>query len=430
MKVSSNLKKVAKEFSKQNHPLYIVGGFVRDNLLGVTPSDIDIASTMPIDDVVALATKLGFGCKIVNKHLGTLLISTKKENWEYTRFRQESYIDGHSPNKVEFVDDIAIDALRRDLTINALYYDIQNDQIIDIIDGQKDIKNGIIRTANSPLITLRDDGLRILRTIRFASTFNFKIDKKTNIALKNFRENLINISKERILNEIKLCVVADLKFGIKNTIFWDNINRLNLLPLLFNRQLIKLPKIDKKTIANFYAQPQDLRLLDFYFAVLKNYLQDHNKHNQLSFAINSIFGLDGIKESSATIRLLEKLYLIYQNIEYNVDSLNASINFLGLTEPNKNLIRSHLSAKSIEILDNNIQLVQGKNLPTDISQLKISAKDIIAKGIEPRYVSSILSTLYNQVLQLKVQNIREDLLNLAIDIHHTFSNLTKGKEKK
>lgn len=430
MKVSSNLKKLAKEFSKQNHHLYIVGGFVRDNLLGLEPSDIDITSSMPLEKVEDICKSLNFKCDIINKHLGTLLISTPKEKYEYTRFRKESYMGGHSPKDVEFVDDIRDDALRRDLTINAIYYDIQLGEIVDIVNGKKDLQNGIIRTANTPLITLRDDGLRILRVIRFASTFNFKIDKKTMLALKYYKENLLNISKERILNEIKLCVVSDLKYGIENRIFWDNINRLKLLPLLFNRMLDKFPKVDKKTIANFYSQPNELRLLDFYFIILKGYLNSHNAHNQLSFAINSLFGLDGIKESVATIRLLEKLYLIYQNIEHGVDALNASINYLGLTDNSKRLIRSHLSTLGLSTLDSNIALVEGHNLPTSISQLKVNAKDIIARGIEPRYVSSILNALYNQVLQLKVQNVKADLLNLAIDIHKTFINITKGKEKK
>lgn len=430
MKVSSNLKKLAKEFFKKNHRLYIVGGFVRDSLLGLAPSDIDITASMPLEQVEDICASLNFKCEIINKHLGTLLISTPKEKYEYTRFRKESYSIGHSPNNVEFVDDIRDDALRRDLTINAIYYDIQSEEIVDIVNGEKDLKNGIIRTANTPFVTLKDDGLRILRVIRFASTFNFKIEKKTMLALKYYRENLLNISKERILNEIKLCVVSDLKYGIENRIFWDNINKLKLLPLLFNRMLDKFPKVDKKTIVNFYSQPSELRLLDFYFIVLKGYLNSHNAHNQLSFAINSLFGLDGIKESVSTIRLLEKLYLIYQNIEHGVDSLNATINFLGLTDNSKRLISSHLSSSGVITMESNVALIEGHNLPTSINQLKVNAKDIIASGIEPRYVSTILNTLYNQVLQLKVQNVKHDLLNLAIDIHKTFFNITKGKEKK
>lgn len=430
MKVSSNLKKLAKEFEKRNHHLYFVGGFVRDSLLGYNASDIDITSDVKIDEVESIAQTLNFDCKIINKHLGTILISTPKENYEYTCFRIESYPSGvHSPNSVEFVDDINLDMLRRDFSINAIYYDIHNNQIIDLCNGQKDLALGIIRTVNTPMITLKDDGVRILRAIRFASTLNYKIDKKTKRALKFYRENLINISKERILKEIKLGVVADLKYGIANTQFWDNIIELNLLPLIFNHSLHRMRKINKKEILNFYTRSESARLTDFYFIVLKNYITKYTKHAQLSFAINMLLGMDGIKESTATIRLLEKLFLIYENIEYNIDALNASINYLGLTAENKDIIASHLSPKAMERLNSNILLVEGRNLPTSIEQLKISAKDMISQGIEPRYISTILSTLYNQVIELKVNNKKSDLLNLALDINKTFANL-KFKEKK
>ena len=179
MKISKTLQKLAKEFEKKNCHLYIVGGFVRDSLLGYNPQDIDITSSMRIEDVEKICQKLKFKCKIINKHLGTLLISAPKEKYEYTTFRKESYARGmHSPDKVEFVDDIKLDALRRDFTINALYYDIANDEIIDLLGGKKDLEQGIIRTCNDPMITLKDDGLRILRCIRFASTYNFKLTKK------------------------------------------------------------------------------------------------------------------------------------------------------------------------------------------------------------------------------------------------------------
>lgn len=430
MKVSSNLKKLAKEFNKKNHQLYIVGGFVRDSLMGRDAQDIDLSSSMPLEDVESICKSLKFECKLTNKHLGTLSIFAKKEKYEYTRFRKESYNGKHSPEKIEFVDDIEIDASRRDFTINAIYYDIINDQIIDLCGGRKDLSKGIIRTAREPHITLKDDGLRILRAIRFASTYNFKIDRRTRLAMRIFRQNLLGISKERILNELKLCVTADLKYGIINNVFWENIIKLDLFPLLFNRLVSHTKKISKLDIANFYKLPKDARTVDFYFIVLKYFLKSHIKHTQLCYAINMILGMDGIKESTATIRLMEKIYLIYQNIECNVDSLNASINYLRLTDTSKQIIYSHLTQKGIDTLNKNISLVEGHNLPTSISQLKVSAKDLIAKGIEPRCISNILNTLYNQVLELKVSNSKEDLINLAIEINQTFTKLTTKRRNK
>lgn len=431
MKVSSSLKKLAKEFDKRNHHLYIVGGFVRDTLLGYTPSDIDITSSMPCDEVEKIVANLGYSCKVINKHLGTLQIRTNKEEYEYTRFRRESYVDNsHTPSQVQFVDDIAIDYLRRDFTINSIYYDIHNNEIIDLCNGQEDLAKKIIRTVNSPMITLKDDGLRILRAIRFASTFNFKIDKKTLRALNYYKTNLLNISKERILREIKYCVVADIKYGLNNTIFWNNILYLDLLPIIFNHSLHRSQKIDKKSISNFYLEDEDNRLTDFYFMVIRSYIRKFAKHPQLSYIINMILGIDGIKESSAIIRLIEKIYLIYENIEYDVDSLNASINYLGLTQANKNIIYKHLSPKAKLRLDDNILLVEGKNLPTSIDKLKITPADLINQNIEPRFISSILNTLFNQVIELKVKNEKSELVNLATEIHKTFTKINSKENRK
>ena len=431
MKVSSSLKKLAKEFEKRNHHLYIVGGFVRDTLLGYTPSDIDITSSMPCEEVEEIANTLGFTCKVINKHLGTLQIRNSKEEYEYTRFRTESYADNsHTPSKVQFVDKIEVDCLRRDFTINSIYYDIHNDEIIDLCNGQKDLEKKIIRTVNKPMLTLKDDGLRILRAIRFASTFNFKIEKNTLKALNFYKTNLLNISKERILKEIKYCVVADIKYGINNTIFWNNILYLDLLPIIFNHSLHRKQKIDKESINNFYLEDEDNRLTDFYFIVIRSYIRKHAKHPQLSYIVNMLLGIDGIKESSAIIRLIEKIYLIYENIEYDIDTLNASINYLGLTPANKNIIYKHLSKKAKLRLDNNILLVEGKNLPTSIDKLKITAKDLIDHNIEPRFISSILNTLFNQVIELKVKNEKSDLINLATEIHKTFTKINSKENRK
>ena len=105
MIISEDLEILSKEFKSRNFDLYITGGFVRDSLLGLTPSDIDITSNMPYDDVCDVCKKLKFKVVPVNKNLGTLKIKTKENEYEYTRFRSESYQNGnHSPDKVIFID--------------------------------------------------------------------------------------------------------------------------------------------------------------------------------------------------------------------------------------------------------------------------------------------------------------------------------------
>ena len=118
MKVDSILKKLAKEIKKANHTLYIVGGYVRDNLLEVNSTDIDITSSLDTDTLCELCEKLNLKTTLINKTLGTVQIKNKDCIYEYTRFRSESYSHGnHTPDKVEFIDDITIDAKRRDFKI-------------------------------------------------------------------------------------------------------------------------------------------------------------------------------------------------------------------------------------------------------------------------------------------------------------------------
>ena len=253
MRISSSLQKLAKEFAKINKHLYIVGGYVRDDILGLESQDIDICSNLQNADLEKICKKLKMKCIPINKNLGTIKIFDKEEKYEYTQFRSESYTQGnHTPEKVEFVDDIMVDCKRRDFTINSLYYDINNQELIDLVDGKNDIKNKIIRTTNLPNITLKDDGLRILRAIRFACTYNFGFEKNTYKALEFYKENLISISKERILQEIKSIATADLRYNFHNQIFLKTFFDLHLFPFAFNHSLHRLKKFSKIDIVNFY----------------------------------------------------------------------------------------------------------------------------------------------------------------------------------
>ena len=424
MEISENLLKLAKEFKKNK--LYIVGGFVRDSLLGLKPNDIDLASSMHIDNVIDICKKLKFKCHIVNKKLGTLSISIGDEKYEYTTFRKESYSNkSHSPDYIEFVDDIVTDCMRRDITINSIYYDILDKKIVDPANGQKHLEEKIITTTNSPSITLSDDGLRILRIIRFASMLDFTISKPTLKNMKEYSYLLKNISKERIQKEIELLCTSDLRYEKQNTIFLDNIKKLNLLQLIFNSTLTRINKFTKSDTKNFYSLHFNSRKIGFYILIIKNYLKCYTSSNQLFFTINMLLGSDGIKESNSTIKLTEKIYTIFQNLQYNKDTLNASINYLTLSDSEREIIDCYLDKNAKCILSDNISFVKNKNLPLNIHELDITPQDLIAEDIEEKFIGKILSTLYNQVIEMKVLNNKDDLIKLAKEIDNNFKQLIK-----
>ena len=425
MEVCKELEALSKEFNKRGYKLYIVGGYTRDNLLQIKNDDIDICSNMPVDKVIDVCKELKYSTKNINKSLGTILIKIKNIQLEYTQFRIESYKSHgeHTPNKIEFTDDLTLDCLRRDLTINSIYYDIKERQFIDPVNGMSDLKKQIIKTSQAPSITLSDDGLRILRTIRFASTYNFRIEKKTLKALKIYSPLLNKISKERILKELGQIVVADYKFNKQNQNFMKLCNNLNLRKYIFNSTLSKSPKFTKKEIVSFYNLGKDARLIGFYILVLKKYFIGYQDGKQLSFTVNNLLGINGIRESNNNAMLTEKLYRVYQNLEYEIDTLNASINYLTFSNSEREIIENFLSKNAKEILSLTIQIIKKHNLPTSVHQLDVSAQDLIDEGIDRVYISKILSTLFNQVLQMSVKNKKEDLIRLAKDIHNTFKEI-------
>lgn len=431
MEIREELRELASLIKKKGHTLYIVGGFVRDSILGLKTDDIDIASSMPYEKVIEICEKNKFTAKTINKTLGTIQIIKNGLRLEYTQFRKESYSRSamHSPDYVEFVDDIETDYRRRDLTINAIYYDILEDKFVDKCNGLNDIERGVIRTANIPAVTLRDDGLRLLRVVRFSSSLNFKVDRKTAAAVKRNRANLNYISKERIQKEISQIAVADLKYNRPNTKGLKLIVKYGLLPYIFNSRLKSIGHITRKDIKDFYTLSKDARLIGLYFLILKRYLKVFTKDQYLMFSCNMLFGLDGMKESKSNIATTEKLYRIYQNLTYNNDTMTASINYLTLSTAEREIIDLHLSKKTKTVLSVNIAVIKHNNLPLSVHELPIKGDDLIAAGIDNKYISKILSSLYNQVLSMAVKNSKDDLLARAKEINETFTNLSKEIDK-
>ncbi len=185
--------------------LYAVGGCVRDALLTGERHDIDVASALPPEAIQPLLLRLGVPYRAVNPRLGTLLLWPDTHRIEYTAFRTESYGAGgaHAPERIAFTDDIALDARRRDFSVNALYQDIRTGAICDPAGGLADLNAHVLRTTTAdPATILRDDGLRILRLCRFASRLGFTVEPNTWQAAKQHAWLLEDVAWERKRDEL------------------------------------------------------------------------------------------------------------------------------------------------------------------------------------------------------------------------------------
>ena len=191
------VENILKKLHEAGFKAYLAGGCVRDALLGKQAKDFDIASSARPEQV----KKLFPNSNEQGKAFGVAAVFCKNTVVEVACFRKEGpYLDGRRPESVEFTDEKE-DALRRDFTINALFYDVQKQTVVDYAGGLKDLKNKIIRTVGQPAERFKEDHLRILRALRFQIQLDFDIDKPTEEALYEMKDLLGKISKERVYEE-------------------------------------------------------------------------------------------------------------------------------------------------------------------------------------------------------------------------------------
>ena len=200
MLLPEKAKTVFEYLENAGYECYLVGGCVRDMLMGKAPHDVDITTNATPDetkDVFRDFHTLDIGIK----H-GTITVIIEGEPVEITTYRKESaYSDGRHPDSVSFTRNIEDDLSRRDFTVNAIAYNPKSG-IVDPFDGQADIKHKTLRCVGTPTERFTEDSLRILRGLRFASALGFTIDKDTTDAMHNCKELISIVSPERIYVEI------------------------------------------------------------------------------------------------------------------------------------------------------------------------------------------------------------------------------------
>lgn len=204
--VPSSVLAVIRHLQANGHQAFLVGGCVRDSLLGKPPKDFDVASNARPDQVQALFDKV---IPTGIQH-GTITVVSADHHVEVTTFRSEGdYQDGRRPGSVEFQDDITVDLSRRDLTINAMAFDPISGVLIDPFGGQKDIQSGIVRCVGNPLDRFSEDGLRSLRAVRFATVLGFSMDSATEAAICKTLDIFERVSQERVREEFTKIMLSE-----------------------------------------------------------------------------------------------------------------------------------------------------------------------------------------------------------------------------
>ena len=204
--------KLLKKITEHSYDAYIVGGFVRDYILGIESNDIDINTNATPKQIREIFTD---SC-LPNEDYGSVTVIYKGIRFEITTFRKElTYINNRKPVEIEYINNLYEDLIRRDFTINTLCMD-QDGNIIDMLEGKKDIEDKVIRTVGDAKSKFSEDTLRILRAVRFATILNFKLSDEVIDGIKNTKELLSNLSYYRKKEELdKIFTSPNYKNGIK-----------------------------------------------------------------------------------------------------------------------------------------------------------------------------------------------------------------------
>jgi tRNA nucleotidyltransferase/poly(A) polymerase len=206
-------REVIAKLSGAGHRAYLVGGCVRDLLLGVPPKDYDIATDARPDRIMDLFPNSGR----VGAHFGVVLVRSVFAQVEVATFRSDhEYSDGRRPDAVHFETDPAKDAQRRDFTVNGLMLDPNSDEVLDFVGGRADLERGVIRAIGDPEARFREDHLRLLRAVRFAARLKFQMEPATFDAIRENHASILKVAAERVRDElVRILTEGGARYGFE-----------------------------------------------------------------------------------------------------------------------------------------------------------------------------------------------------------------------
>lgn len=396
MPLPSSVEYVLSKLKENGYQAYVVGGAVRDFLMGKTPHDYDLTSdALPsqISDVFKDFYQEHSG----EKH-GTIRVIVDHKPIEITTFRcDEGYTDYRRPDNVEFVKDAYIDSKRRDFSINAFYY--SEGHIYDFHEGLEDLNNKVIKTIGNPSARFHEDALRILRAIRFSAKLGYEIESKTKTALLDCKEELNLIAKERILIELK-------EISSTSNFFRDIKEYFPIFKLI-------IPCLDKigNSIDDIYNF--DTKSYGDYIASLSALFSLREINND--FMLWRLF-IKMDNESINAIKTLIKLKDINFNNSFDDDYINGLILLSKPVDMNvfKNYLINLYNLKrfkndDIDSILNRVDILSEGNTPYSLKDLEIDGNDLLKLGIEKnQYFKEILNEVLLRCNQGDLNNNRNE----------------------
>ncbi len=392
MNIPDTAKWVMQRLSNFGFSAHIVGGCVRDHLLGKIPNDFDMTTNATPEEMIAIFSD----SRVIEtgiKH-GTITVIVENQKYEITTYRKDGkYTDNRHPDSVEFTRSLEDDLSRRDFTVNAICYNADG-AYTDIFGGMADIDARIIRAVGNPTTRFREDALRILRALRFAATLNFTIEKATRDAIFECFPLLSAISRERIFTEWKKLISAPESYDIireYKEVFEFIIPELKKIVLPQKEPFVKSPAhirelgIFAKSIAK---SPENL-----YLSAMTNLTSDNKRKKH---------GCSVLKALSIPSSTKDEISLLIMKTDRKV-----------VVDVMK--LKALLGCADEKMLKLTKELCASQNCYS-IAELDVNGKDLLNIGFSGEKIGVTLSRLLELVVLGKVKNKKEILIALARDV--------------
>ncbi|WP_129596546.1 CCA tRNA nucleotidyltransferase [Anaerophilus nitritogenes] len=430
-KIPSNVKIIMKKFIENGHECFLVGGCVRDMLLGLAPKDYDLCTNAIPEQVEKIFHKT----IPTGKDYGTITVMIDNEGYEVTTYRLECDYDGRRPKVVKFSNILKEDLSRRDFTINSMVMDIKGN-VIDYFGGEEDLHRKEIKCVGDAAQRFKEDKLRILRAFRFASRYNFTISDEIYNAIL-IDNNISNLSKERLREELNKIIVSEKPsvwlikmkhFGLLEQII-PNISKCydfdqhnpnhnkdvfkHILSVIDNIQ----PKLELRLAALFHdiGKPN-------VFTIDENGIGHFYSHHKESSRICRKIMID-LRYSNKEIEYVSELvyYHMTRYEKLRSSSVKKFINKVGIDKLEdifKLFIADRVSTKppydfeEIYRLKFECEKVLSEKQPLNIKDLDITGRDLINLGVpQGKDIGIILNKLLEKVLDNPKLNKKEYLLD-------------------
>ncbi len=437
--IPADLQTAAGIFAKASRQCWLVGGAVRDGLLGRRSIDYDLATDAEPDEVVSLFHRtIPTGIK----H-GTVTILLGGHQFETTTFRRDGdYSDGRRPDKVVYSTDINEDLSRRDFTINAIAWDLINNRLIDPHNGREDLKNQIIKAIGTPSERFNEDGLRSIRACRFASQLGFSIESETMKAIGKTLSNIPSISAERIWEELKKILVSQKPSTAFRLFLESGLMNLLLPELLVCKGVSQkgrhvLDVFDHSLKACDLADRKNLqvRAAALFHDIGKPLVKELDENGEVSFHRHEITGseitenlLKRYKASNADRERISRL-VRYHMFHYTSDWTDAAVrrfmarvgldlidDLMALRLADASAISPGFAAPTVHIEELMLRIngILESEAALRIGDLSVNGRDIIKNlGVKP---GPVMGTLLKHLLDCVLEDPQNNEYNRLMEL--------------